>query len=123
MIQRLIFLVHALDVCLMTHLMPMPATESNRKELEQYIKNHFKASAFNMCKRQRWPVTAGHPMRIHTAVYHRKPTRVPLHFRDEVRAGLEADVKKGILKRVPVGEADSWCSRMVIQAKKNGKEC
>jgi hypothetical protein len=64
-------------------------------------------------------------MKIHTAAdavptYHRKPTRVPLHFREDVRAGLEADVKKGILERVPLGEAYTWCLRMVIQPKKNG---
>ena len=29
------------------------------------------------------------------------------------------DVKKGVLERVPVGQADSWCSRMV--PKKNGR--
>ena len=28
---------------------------------------------------------------------------------------------KGILERVPVVEPDSWCSRMAIQEKKNGK--
>ena len=35
------------------------------------------------------------------------PTKVPLHFRVEVKAGIEADVKKGVLERVPVGEADT----------------
>jgi hypothetical protein len=54
-------------------------------------------------------------------VYCRRPTKVPLHFREEVKAGLEADVRKGVLERVPVGEADTWCSRMVIQPKKNGR--
>jgi hypothetical protein len=92
--------------------LPMPATTSNRKALEESIKEHYKMSAFNLCKRQHWPVTAGPPMKIHTALdavptYHRKPTRVPLHFTEEVRAGLEADVKKGILERVHVGEADT----------------
>lgn len=49
----------------------MPATESNRKALEEFIKKHYK----NTCK-----------------------TKVPLHFRDEVRAELEACVKKGVLE-------------------------
>jgi hypothetical protein len=84
--------------------LPMPPTTSNRKALEEYIKEHNKTSAFHLCKRQHWPVTAGPTMKIHTApdavtTYHRKPTRVPLHFREEVRAGLEADVEKGILER------------------------
>lgn len=106
--------------------LPMPATDSNRKALETWIKEYYKAGAFNMCKRQYWPVTAGPPMKIHTnenatRIYCRKPTKVPLHFREEVRAGLEADVKKGVLERVAVGEKDTWCSRMVIQPKKNGR--
>jgi hypothetical protein len=62
-------------------------------------------------------------MKIHTPAdaprtYCRRPTKVPLHFREEVKASLEADVKKGVLGRVPVG---AWCSRMVIQPKKNGR--
>ena len=44
-----------------------------------------------------------------------------LHFRDELRAGLEAYVKKGVLERVPMGEPDTWCSCMVIQPKKLGR--
>jgi hypothetical protein len=91
--------------------LPVPATASNRKVLEEYIKNHFRARAFNTCKRQHWPVTAGPPMKIQTPpdvprTYCRRPTKVPLHFREEVKADLEADVKKGVLKRVPVGEAE-----------------
>ena len=44
-------------------VLPMPATESNRKALEEYIKEHYKSSAFNTCKRQHWPVTTGALMR------------------------------------------------------------
>ena len=40
---------------------------------------------------------------------------MPLHFRDEVRAGLETDVKKGVLERVPMSEPETWRARMVIQ--------
>ena len=103
----------------------MPATASNRKVLE-YIKEHYKARAFNTCKRPHWPITSGPPMKIHTpadtpCTYCRRPTKVPLHFREEVKAGLESDVKKVVFERVPVGEADTWCSRMVIQPNKNGR--
>jgi len=106
--------------------LPMPATDSNKKALENWIKEYYKAGAFNTCKRQHWPITAGLPMKIHTRedatrIYCRRPTKVPLHFREEVKAGLEADVKKGVIERVPVGEKDTWCSRMVIQPKKDGR--
>ena len=106
-----------------TDNMSMSATTSNRKATEEYIREHYKTSSFNTCKRQHWPVTAKPPMKIHTPAdtvptYCRKSTRLPLHFGEEVKAGFEADVKKGVLERIPVGEADTWCSRMVIQPKK-----
>ena len=44
-----------------------------------------------------------------------------MHVRAQVKADIEADAKKGILERVPEGEHDTWCSRMVIQLKKSGK--
>ena len=75
---------------------PMPATHSNVPALEGWIKEYYKESAFKQycCK---------------------KPTVVPLNFRAQMKADIEADVMKGILERVPVGKPDSWCSMMVIQ--------
>ena len=104
----------------------MPATKCNIPALEAWIKEHFKESAFNQCRRQPWPITTGKPMRIHTKpdtkpYWCKKPTLVPMHYRQQVKANLESDVKKGILERVPDGEPDTWCSRMVIQPKKSGK--
>ena len=34
--------------------------------------------------------------------------------------GIEEDVKRGILEKVPPGVPDTWCTRMVITAKKDG---
>ena len=45
---------------------------------------------------------------------------VPLHWED-VQVGLDQDVSLGVLEPVPVGEPVTWCHRMVICAKKNGK--
>ena len=39
----------------------------------------------------------------------------------QVKADIEADVKKGLLERVPKGEIDTWCSSMVLHPKKSGK--
>jgi hypothetical protein len=90
------------------------------------IREYFKESAFNQCKRQQSPITTGKPMKIHTKPETipyccTKPTIFPLNFRAQVKADMEAKVKKGILERVPAGEHGTWCSRMVIQSKKNGK--
>ena len=52
--------------------LPFPATEENRKALEDWIKDYFKSSAFSTCKRQIMPFTDGPPMKIHT-----RPDAVP----------------------------------------------
>ena len=54
-------------------------------------------------------------------VAHHTPIPVPLHWQSDVKAGLDHDVSLGILEPVPVGEPVTWCHRMVICAKKNGK--
>lgn len=54
-------------------------------------------------------------------VAHHNPIPVPLHWQEEVKAGLDQDVSLGVLEPVPVGEPVTWCHRMVVCAKKNGK--
>ena len=69
---------------------------------------------------------AGVPMRLMVdanaePVAHHTPIPVPLHWQSDVKAGLDHDVSLGVLEPVPVGEPVTWCHRMVICAKKNGK--
>ena len=52
---------------------------------------------------------------------HHTPIPVPLHWQSQVKAGLDQDVALGVLEPVPVGEPVTWCHRMVVCAKKNGK--
>ena len=65
-------------------------------------------------------------MEIHTKpgaiplVVH-KPAAVPLHWRSAVKAGIDADVARGVLEKVPPGVADTWCTRMVLRPKKDGR--
>ena len=54
-------------------------------------------------------------------VAHHTPIPIPLHWQSDVKAGLNHDVSAGALEPVPVGEPVTWCHRMVICAKKNGK--
>ncbi|VDI34220.1 Hypothetical predicted protein [Mytilus galloprovincialis] len=54
-------------------------------------------------------------------VAHHTPVPVPIHWKEEVKAGLDQDVRLGVLEPVPVGEPVTWCHRMVVCAKKNGK--
>ena len=56
-----------------------------------------------------------------TPIAHHTPIPVAIHWQDEVKAGLDQDVRLGVLEEVPVGKPVTWCHRMVICAKKNGK--
>ena len=55
------------------------------------------------------------PVAYHT------PVPVPLHWQDDIQAGLDQNVKLGVIEPVPIGEPVTWCHHMVICAKKNGK--
>ena len=56
-----------------------------------------------------------------TPVAHHKPLPVDLHWRKEIKAGLDQDVCLGVIEPVPIGEPVTWCHRMVVCPKKNGK--
>ena len=105
---------------------PYPATEENREKLKQHLLDHYGSSTFNICEHQPLPMMEGPPMRLMidpqaTPTAHHSPIPVPLHWQDDVRAGLDRDVKLGVIEPVPIGEPVTWCHRMVICAKKNGK--
>ena len=48
------------------------------------------------------------------------PITIPIHWQEEVKAGLDRDVRLGVLEKVPLGTLVTWCHRMVICTKKNG---
>ena len=66
------------------------------------------------------------PMRIMidpsaTPVARTKNIPVPLHQQEEVKEGIDADVRMGNLELVPPGEPITWLHQMVIAQKKDGK--
>ena len=106
--------------------LPFPAVEDNRENLEQWLLSHYKASTFNTCHHQPLLPMEGPPLRlmIHPdakPVACHTPIDVPIHWRDDVKAGLDQDCKMGVIEAVPVGTPVTWCHRMVVCAKKNGK--
>ena len=105
---------------------PFPATEANRERLQEWLLDYYRSSTFNTCEHRPLPLMEGVPMRLMVdpnaePVAHHTPIPVPLHWQEEVKAGLDQDVALGVLEPVPVGEPVTWCHRMVICAKKNGK--
>lgn len=106
--------------------LPLPATEENREKLERYLLDYYKSSTFNTCTHQPLPLMEGVPMSLivdpHAKpVAHHTPVPVPFHWQDDVKTGLDEDVRLKVIEPVPVGEPVTWCHRMVICAKKNGK--
>ena len=105
--------------------LPFPATETNREKLQQYLLDHYASSTFNTCEHQALPLMDSPPMRLMinpdaTPTAYHSPIPVPLHWQDAVKAGLDRDVRLGVLEPVPIGEPVTWCHRMVICAKQNG---
>lgn len=106
--------------------LPFPASPDNRDRLKQYLLDYYKSSTFNTCEHQPLPMMEGPPLRLMidpdanpTAVH--TPIPVPIHWREAVKDGIDQDVKLGVLEPVPIGEPVTWCHRMVVCAKKNGK--
>ena len=48
------------------------------------------------------------------------PIPAPYNWKAEVKATLDRDVARGIIKPVPTGTPVEWCSTMVIIQIKNG---
>ena len=106
--------------------LPFPATEENRGKLQQHLLDYYKSSTFNTCGQQPLPLMEGPPLHLRIdpnakPIAHHTPVPVPLHWQKEVKAGLDQDVRLGVLEPVPVGEPVTWCHRMVVCSKKNGK--
>ena len=106
--------------------LPYPPTEENRGKLEQYLLEYYKSSTFNVCEHQTLPMMAGPPMRLmidpNAIPFARhKPIPIPVHWQRDIYAGLDQDVRLGVIEPVPVGTPVTWCHRMVIVPKKSGK--
>ena len=88
--------------------LPCSATEENISKLKQYLLDYYKSSTFNTCEHQPLPMMEGPPMHLmidpkaKTNAYH-SPILIPIHWQD-VKAGLDRDVRLGVLEPVPVGE-------------------
>ena len=101
-----------------------PTPRSVRKT--EHLLQVYASSAFNTCEHQPLPIMSGKPFRLMitpdaTPTAHHK---VPLHWQEEVKAGLDRDVRLGVLEKVPVGMAVTWCHhiRGVARIWKEGRQ-
>ena len=78
--------------------MPWPPTESNVDALEQWIRDYYATTGFNVCEHQALQAMTGPPLKIRVEegaeprVVH-QPIPLPHHWRQEVLDGLERDYR------------------------------
>ena len=106
--------------------LPCAPTKENLQVIKQYILDRYASSGFNCCEQQKLPLMASAPpLRLFvdkqaTPVAAMKPSAIPLHWTDDVKAGLDRDEKLGVIEKVPVNVPVKWCSRMVVTPKSDG---
>ena len=106
--------------------LPFPATESNLQQLEDFILDYFKSSTFNICPHQPLPFMSGPPMELMidpnaSPKAHLKARPVPIHYQEEVKAGLDMDERLGVIRKLPPNTFTKFCHSMVVAAKSDGK--
>ena len=93
--------------------------------MEKYLVDQFSSSAFNTNKP--FPKLTTPPAHIHLipGCVPPKPAYWPAtvaeHWADAVKNSIDKDVEKGILLKVPLNEPTTWCARMVVVRKKDGR--
>ena len=93
--------------------------------LKEWLLDYYGSTTFNVCEHQPLPMMRCEPLKLFinpdakpVAVH--KPAVVPIHWKDQVLAGLERDVALGVLEKVGPNTPVTWCSRMVVTAKADG---
>ena len=100
-------------------------TEENTSKLEIWLLDAFSKTTFNT-DIEPLPLMTGKKHHIHITenaepyITH-SPIPIPHHWKEEVKRQLDQDVDMGVVRKVSVGEADEWCSQMVVVGKKDGK--
>ena len=103
----------------------VPDWNGDVKRLKDWILQRYAASAFNICPHQALPSMTGPPLHLDVdpaakPVAIHVPAAVPLHWQDQVKAALDADVAMGVLEKVPANTPTKWLHRMVLTPKKDG---
>ena len=101
---------------------PITPSRENVPKLKEWILAQFASSAFNTCTYQPLQQMDSPPVKVtfkESAQPHavHTPIQVPVHWEKEVKAGLDRDVRLGIIEPVPPGTPCKWCARMVPTCK------
>ena len=101
----------------------MPFSESEEGKLKEWILAKNADSAFNCCSHQPLKKMTGPPLHFDLdptvkPVDHNVPDIVSLHWHQQVKEGLEADCRMGVLEKLTANTPVEWLHRMVLTPKK-----
>ena len=96
--------------------LPFPATKENCQKLEDWLKQYYSSRTFNTCSHQSLPMMDTPPLCLMVdpnamPVAHHTPVPVPVHWQEEVKAGVDRDIRLGVIEPVPIGEPVTWCQK------------
>ena len=106
-------------------VIPFVPCEDNISKLRQYLTESFAQSTFN--RNKPFPKLSTPPAHIHLkndyvlprpAIW---PATIADNWEDEVKKAIDKDVELGIITKVPFNEPTTWCARMVVVKKRDGR--
>ena len=106
-------------------ILPFELIEENNNKIKQLLLNKFSASTFNRCPHQLLPIMTRLPISIHIypatkpmAVH--TPALIPVHWKEEVKQQLDADVALSMIKKVEPNATTKWCHCAIWVRKPDG---
>ena len=105
--------------------LPFPATDENNENMKLWLLERYSMSTFNQCPHQPLPMMTGPPITINidpeaTSTTIHSPAPIPIHWRDEVKKQLDADVALGVIEKKEPNTPTTWCHRAIWVRKSDG---
>lgn len=105
--------------------LPFVASEENNEKMKQWLLERYSKSTFNQCPHQPLPMMTGPPINITidpeaTPTTIHTPASIPIHWREEVKKQLDADVALGVIEKVEPNTPTTWCHRAIWVRKSDG---
>ena len=93
--------------------------------MKDWLLKRYANSTFNRCTHQPLPMMTGPPIKIlvrpdtkPTAVH--TPASIPIHWRQQIKDQLDADVALGVIEKVEPNTPTTWCHRTIWVRKPDG---
>ena len=105
--------------------LPFDAVDENVDKMKDWLLDRYAASTFNKCPHQTLPMMSGPPISIHIdpdaplSVVH-TPAPIPIHWREEIKRQLDADVSLRVIGKLEPNTPTTWCHRAIWVRKPDG---